>query len=315
MKVAKWLAPLILLALGCVALYWHFSASSSQPGGLQTPVSPESASPSPHTPTQQSRSNESDEAENQADDSADNGLDRASGSNSALDWEGIDDVDEVIQSLTSAMESGDKEAAWQLHSLATICMKAAMSPRSVPAELQSTMAPERLAQLEADLERYAVMRQPCSNSEIAAPGQAMSMAREALWQAALEGHPQAQYEAVFNPPPPQGASSADQSERLAMRSQMLSDLRDSCHEGALRSIGYHLGRESRVTEGLLRESIAGHDSTTSRQIQAFAHRYAAATLSDNPQPARSARNEDHPLSAFEEQHAVDLGESLLDNCR
>lgn len=235
-----------------------------------------------------------------------------------LNWEEIDDVDALARSLAAALEDGNGLAGWKLHRLAATCLESHMVPAEIPAERQSRMTPEQLAEVQARLDRLNTMKGPCQDSSLGDIGYARSVKQEALWEAAQSGHLDSKYRLVFrsympgNEPMP-SSDEKDMTWQTARREQ-LNELREACHDRALASIGIHLSRDSDVADGLVRESLEGHDASTSRQIQAFAHRYAAAVLQNDEQPARSARNEDYPLSAHEEQRAVAMGESIVNGC-
>lgn len=309
MKVVKWLAAFVAVIVVLVAVGLIY-----RPLDVRT-----DHSISPETVTEretESHSSGERETETQTPDDPkeSDGDNQGAETRPSLRWEEINDVDALIDSLTTDMEDGDGGAGWQLHRLASTCLYAAMAPREIPEEMQSTGDPESLARMRSELERYIAMREPCAESELGRMSNARAVKQRALWEAALAGHQDAQYEVVFNAPPERAETESDQNDSLDLRRRMLSELRDTCHESTLHSMGIHLSRGSPVVEGLAQDNIPGHDSDASRQIKAFAHRYAAAILEDDALPARSARNEDYPLNAHEEQRAVALGDSIINGC-
>lgn len=217
-----------------------------------------------------------------------------------LQWDRINDVDGMVRSLRQEMDAGNPQAGWRLYQLAFMCLRASIVPEQIADEMQTTMQPDRRAELQAELERLEQMEGPCQDSLFQDPMEARSVYRDALWKSAQAGHLEAKYKLVFtsympgNEPVP---SDADEDiDWTGTRREMLSDLRNACHNQALHSIGVHLARDSEVADELVRDRLPGHDVSTSRQIQAFSHRYAAAQLRDETQPAHSARNPDFPLT-------------------
>jgi len=236
----------------------------------------------------------------------------------SLDWHAISDVNALHAELVERFEAGDVHAGYQLFELAEHCLLGPMVMHDIEEQIAAANDPETIQGLQETRDKYQAIEEPCRESELWQANVSMAVQSRWLWRSAEAGHVDAMYDVVFgrsNPvAPPREMELDGEDERLAHRRGYARQLRQACDDRALYSMGVHFSRNSPVTEGLAFADHPDVDEATARQLEGFAHRYAAAHLQGEGRPAHEARNPDHPLTPAEESRAMGLAEELLDQC-
>jgi len=231
------------------------------------------------------------------------------------DWTQVSDVDELKAELEAQFDEGDAQAALHLSTLKNLCYAAAVNKERLIARFDDTHDPEERQPLASYLEKLEQLQGPCEDADAISSPPALSDVEKWTWRAAEAGEESAMYSVVFNQhgDPPDELMDDDE-EQHALRQSFLQELRDQCHADSLQSIGLHMAAGSRVTEDFSLGVEADVPEETARQMEAFGHRYAAASLRGQDEPAAKARHADHPLTPAEERQAQQFGQRLLANC-
>ena len=230
------------------------------------------------------------------------------------DWDAIADVDETREALIRAFEAGDVHAAYQLYEIAQLCILT-LAIEDMGSGIDEEVDPDRRANMGELHQRAASMEARCQASSLADPRKLITENDRWLEKAADAGHAEAMYRTLFAGVRRMRPDDDDaREEQLAREQAIYERLRDNCHARSLHSTGMHLARGSAIVGTLDRQTDWGRDDHTSRHMDAFAHRYAAARLNDDGRPAEQARDSQHLLTAEEELQAREWADSLLASC-
>jgi len=233
-----------------------------------------------------------------------------------LDLKTVEDVAAKYAELKAAFEAGDVHAAYQLYELSFGC---SVSPRMIETRrswLEDETDPNQRESIRRDKRHFEAFNQQCEETEWGQPRMAYEEASQWHWKAAEAGHADAMYRTVFSGmhrSPREGARLSED-EQMDIRRDYLESLRDACHADALHSMGVHLSRDSAVTADFELQDHWDRDDDSARQMEGFAHRYAAARLREEGRPAEEARIPDQLLTAAEETQAARWAEDMLADC-
>jgi len=234
------------------------------------------------------------------------------------DWKNLGDVEAWIEDLKAAHEAGDPNAAYYLFQMAVKCIQADQVLDDFREQRDEESSPEQRASIQERIDELSAMKGPCQDSRYEDLPLAISEQIEWIWHSAEAGHEDAMYKTVFGTygggSAPPGSDVPDEEDRDALRREFAEQLRESCHADSLHSMGVHMSRGSDVTRGLELGEFRDMDEETAQQAEAFAHRYAAASLREEGRPAEDARKSDHLLTAAEEAQAIALAEEIMEGC-
>lgn len=230
-----------------------------------------------------------------------------------------EDVDRRYATLVEQYESGDESAAHTLYELSRLCMSARRDLSEMREAIDGEPDPEVRQAKESRYDRLKAAQRRCRDSRYGNVVSAVQEYGNWGWRAAEAGYQDAMYDVVFNyrsgsTVPDDWEVAGNDADILNLRQRYASALRESCHAPSLQSMGRHMARGSRVADGLYLDAFEDFRDDRARQMEAFAHRYAAAQLNGHERPGHTAREADFALTAAEEMAAAELGTDILSAC-
>ncbi|MCP1728340.1 hypothetical protein J2T60_002340 [Natronospira proteinivora] len=229
------------------------------------------------------------------------------------------DLDQHRNQLKERFDAGDGTAAWELHQIARYCNGSIHWIRIWQNALGEAIDPERRIELREEIDRFEAIQGQCRNSELADQDTLTKSYNRWQWEAADAGVEEAMVSLAFSPqaigPGYEAVSDEPTISDMAQRQRRYAEeLRARCHVEALQTMGEGFAEDDPFVRGMEYSDHPGVDSDTARHMEAFTHRYAAASKQGESNPARYARSPDHVLTASEEMKALELAESMVSEC-
>ena len=235
-----------------------------------------------------------------------------------LDLGEVKNLEALYSELEESFMEGDVEVWQDLRALALNCRTAVTSLAPLEEQAAAVDDPEERAFLHEVLDDLQGLEKPCRNSRLGDPSFASQEEARWLWKAGQAGDRKASRQLLFSPAGAEERfrqySGEDGEAYRETRRAMADNLRDDCDAEALDSMGVHFNRDSEVTKGLETGRFEDREEEVARQMEAFAHRYAAGQLKDRAQPAREARDAEVRLTPGQEEAAKDEARDMIADC-